>query len=89
MASFLADNAPTFAGGSVLKPRVLTQEYKIDHPKPADGEELLARASVISAGRRHAVCRCDVFAAGAYRGDTLCAAAQGTIASIASMEEAR
>jgi acyl-coenzyme A thioesterase PaaI-like protein len=27
VVSFLADNALTFAGGSVLGPRVLTQEY--------------------------------------------------------------
>ncbi len=89
VVSFLADNALTFAGGSVLGPRVLTQEYKINYLRPADGEKLSARASVVSVGRRHAVCRCDVFAAGANGNETLCAAVQGTIASIASPEEAR
>lgn len=87
--SFLADNALTFAGGSVLGPKVLTQEYKINYPRPADGEALSARASVVSAGRRHAVCRCDVFAAGADGSETLCAAAQGTIAVVVLPEEAR
>jgi uncharacterized protein (TIGR00369 family) len=86
---YLADNALTFAGGSVLGPGVLTQEYKINYLRPADGERLSARASVVSAGRRHAVCRCEVFAADADGDETLCAAAQGTIASVASPEKAR
>jgi uncharacterized protein (TIGR00369 family) len=89
VVSFLADNALTFAGGSVLGPRVLTQEYKINYLRPAAGKKLSARATVVSAGRGHAVCRCDVFAAGTDGSETLCAAAQGTIASVASSEEAR
>jgi uncharacterized protein (TIGR00369 family) len=89
VVSFLTDNALTFAGGSVLGPRVLTQEYKINYLRPADGEKLSARASVVSAGKRHAVCRCTVFAPSADGDETLCAAAQGTIASVASPEEAR
>ena len=88
VVSFLADNALTFAGGSVLGPGVLTQEYKIDYLRPAD-EKLSAMAWVVSAGRRHAVCRCDVFAVGADGDKTLCAAAQSTIASVASPGEAR
>ena len=86
---YLTDNALTFAGGSVLGPRVLTQEYKINYLRPAGGERLSARALVVSAGRRHAVCRCDVFDVGADGEETLCAAAQGTIASVATPEEAR
>jgi uncharacterized protein (TIGR00369 family) len=89
VVSFLADNALTFSGGSVLGPGVLTQEYKINYVRPADGEKLSVRASVVSAGRRHAVCRCDVFAADADGDETLCAAAQGTIASVAPPEKAR
>ena len=89
VVSFLADNALTFAGGSVLGPRVLTQEYKINYLRPADGEKLSARASVVHAGSRHAVCRCEVFAAGTDGSETLCAAAQGTIASVASPGGAR
>lgn len=58
----------------------------INYVRSADGEKLLARASVISAGRRHAACRCDVFAAGP---ETLCAAAQGAIVATASPEGAR
>lgn len=33
--SYLADNAMTFAGGSVLGANVLTAEYKINYLKPA------------------------------------------------------
>jgi uncharacterized protein (TIGR00369 family) len=86
---YLTDNALTFAGGSVLGPQEMTQEYKINYLRPAGGEKLSARALVVSAGRRHAVCRCDVFDVGADGGERLCAAAQGTIASVAISEEAR
>lgn len=76
--SYLADNALTFAGGSVLGERVLTSEYKINYLKPARGNLLLARAYVLSAGSRQAVCRCDVIAHHEDQ-ETLCATAQGTI----------
>ena len=76
--SYLADNALTFAGGSVLGDSV-TAEYKINYLRPAkDAERLLAVATVVGSGKTQAVCRCDIFM---LRGDerTLCAAAQGTI----------
>jgi uncharacterized protein (TIGR00369 family) len=76
--SYLADNALTFAGGSVLGPAVLTAEYKINYLRPARGERLIARASVVSTSNRQAVCRCDVWAVQEGE-ETLCAAAQGTI----------
>lgn len=76
--SYLADNALTFAGGSVLGDSV-TSEFKINYLRPAkDAERLLAVASVVGSGKTQAVCRCDIFVLrGAGR--TLCAAAQGTI----------
>lgn len=77
--SYLADNALTFAGGAALKAAVVTGEYKINYLKPAAGVKLVARASVIHAGKNQAVCRCNVFAVGADGAETLCAAAQGTI----------
>lgn len=89
VVSYLADNALTFAGGTVLGLSVLTSEYKINYLKPARGSTLVARASVVSAGRRQAVCRCDVFAASADGDETFCATAQGTIVSVASAEEPR
>jgi uncharacterized protein (TIGR00369 family) len=76
--SFLADNALTFAGGSVLGPAVLTAEYKINYLKPGQGTQLVARGSVLAAGSRQAVCRCEIFAV--HEGqEYLCASAQGTI----------
>ena len=44
--SYAADNALTFAGGSVLGPNVVTAEYKINYLKPAHRAHLIARASV-------------------------------------------
>ncbi|RME84606.1 MAG: PaaI family thioesterase [Caldilineae bacterium] len=76
--SYAADNALTFAGGSVLGEKVVTSEYKINYLRPATGTHLIARASVVHAGRTQAVCRCDVFAV-TDEGERLCAAAQGTI----------
>lgn len=76
--SYLADNALTFAGGSVLGDSV-TSEFKINYLRPArDAERLLAVATVVGSGKTQAVCRCDIFVVrDAER--TLCAAAQGTI----------
>lgn len=76
--SYLADNALTFAGGSVLGPDVLTAEFKLNYLKPGQGETLTARACVISFSKRQAVCRCDVFAGHAGQ-EYLCATALGTI----------
>lgn len=80
--SYAADNALTFAGGSVLGADVLTAEYKINYLRPAVGERLVARATVLYAGRRQAVCRCDVFAVTHEGKERLCASAQGTIMTI-------
>ena len=83
--SYAADNALTFAGGSALGPAVLTSEYKINYLKPARGKLLRARASVIHASKRQAVCRCEIFA---VEGDSenLCAVAQGTIVAVETGE---
>jgi uncharacterized protein (TIGR00369 family) len=75
--AYLADNALTYAGGSVLMP-VITSEFKINYVRPARGELLVARANVIAAGRTQAVCRCDIFVIKDGQ-ETLCATAQGTI----------
>lgn len=79
--SYAADNALTFAGGSVLGPHVLTLEYKINYIRPAVGDVLVAYGTVVSHGKRQSVCRCDVYA---IKGDekTICATAQGTIMTI-------
>ena len=77
--SYLADNALTYAGGSVLGGAVLTSEFKINYLRPAtDADRLVAVATVVGSGRTQAVCRCDVFVERAGE-RKLCAAAQGTI----------
>ena len=77
VVSYLADNALTFAGGSVLGDSV-TLEYKINYLRPAIGQRLVARARVTGSGKTQAVCHCDVFVldGGAEK---MCATAQGTI----------
>lgn len=79
--AYLADNALTFAGGTVLGAKIVTMEFKINYVRRADGDTLIARAQVVHAGKRQAVCRCDIFA---VRDDTemLVAVAQGTIAAL-------
>lgn len=76
--AYLADNALTFAGGTALGGGVLTLEMKINYLRPGKGQRLIARAEVLSAGKRQAVCTCRVFAVQAGV-EVLIAAAQGTI----------
>ncbi len=79
--SYVADNALTFAGGSVLGPRILTAEYKINYLRPAKGDCLRARATVWSSGGRQAVCQCMVHAVEGDK-ESLVAVALGTIMTI-------
>ncbi len=79
--SYLADNALTFAGGSMLGMDVITSEYKINYLKKARGERLVAQAKSASASRRQVVCTCEVWAVTGEE-KTLCALAQGTIVSV-------
>jgi uncharacterized protein (TIGR00369 family) len=81
VVSHLADNCLTYAGGSVLGDCV-TSEYKINYLRPAIGQKLVARATVLSSGKRQAVCACQVFAVDGGE-EKLVAAAQGTITKIA------
>ena len=76
--SYLADNSLSFAGGSVLGVSILTSEYKINYVRPAVGQILIARASVLSSGKRQAVCQCQIFALDEGQ-EKLVAVAQGTI----------
>ena len=83
--SYAADNALTFAGGSALGPAVLTSEYKINFLRPAGSasRKLVARATVVYAGKRQAVCRCNVLSVTEGGEEKLCATALGTISSTA------
>lgn len=58
--AYAADNAITFAAGSVLGPAVLTAGVSIDYLRPAREGVLSATAEVVHAGRRQAVCRADL-----------------------------
>lgn len=86
VVSYLADNALTYAGGSVLGD-VLTLEFKINYLRPATGKRLVARARVTGSGKSQAVCNCDVFAVAEDGAEKLCAAAQGTIWKVAERGE--
>jgi uncharacterized protein (TIGR00369 family) len=84
--SYAADNALTFAGGAALGPAVVTSEFKINYLRPAKGEALVARASVVHAGKRQAVCQCHVYVVLAGQ-ELLCALAQGTIALLGTPQQ--
>lgn len=79
--AYAADNALTFAGGLVLGPAIVTSEFKVNYLRPARAGVLVARASVVHAGKTQAVCRCDVFVRDGGE-ERLCAVAQGTIAAL-------
>lgn len=72
--AYLADNAMTFAAGSVLGPTVLTAGVTVEYLAPARTGPLVAQAVVEHATLRHAVCRVVVTAAG-----TTCAVGQGRV----------
>lgn len=80
--AYAADNALTFAGASRLGLSVLTGGLTVQYLRPAAGRTLVARAEVLHAGRRQAVCRCDVYAVADDGTRTLCAAAQGTVMAV-------
>ncbi|MFF1609278.1 PaaI family thioesterase [Amycolatopsis sp. NPDC058278] len=76
--AYAADNALTFAAGTVLGPALLTAGFTIDYLRPAVGVTLRARAVVVRAGRSGATCRCDLYTVDSSGAATLCAAAQGS-----------
>jgi uncharacterized protein (TIGR00369 family) len=76
--SYAADNALTYVGATVLDALVVTSEFKINYVRPGLGDYILARATLVHAGRNQAVCRCDVFVS-RDGSEKLCAVAQGTI----------
>ena len=86
--SYAADNALTYAGGSALGPSVVTSEFKINYVRPAMGEYIVARATVIHAGKNQAVWRCDVYVSSNHN-ESECATAQGTIARLSQPPESR
>lgn len=75
--SYLADNAITFAAGSLFGD-ALTLELKTNYLRPALGERLIARAEVAHSGKRHAVVRCELLSRSGDE-ERLCALALGTV----------
>ncbi len=78
VVSYAADNAVTFAGGSVLGPAVVTSGLLVQYVRPARGSKLRALADVVSVTASQAVVRCEVLVCG-DDGEVLCAVAQGTV----------
>jgi len=87
VAGAIADSAAGYAAFSLTPPgsAVLTVEYKLNLVAPAQGEMLIARGSVIRAGRTLIIAKADVFAA---RGgaETLCGTLLSTIMVLPATE---
>ena len=81
VVSYAADNALTFAAGSIMNVPIVTSEFKINYVRPAIGEMLIARANTVYVGKSQAVCRCELFVVKEGE-EKLCALAQGTIVRI-------
>jgi acyl-CoA thioesterase len=75
--SYLADNCITFAAGSILG-KCVTSEYKINYLRPAIGDILIARSTVLSSGKSQATCECKIYVITENQ-EKLVAVALGTI----------
>jgi len=78
IVGLMADNACAWAGASVVGD-VVTGGYTIDFLRPAQGERLRAKGTVVKAGKRQVVVRADVWAESAGAEPVHVAAAQATI----------
>ena len=78
IVGLMADNACAWAGASVAGD-VVTGGYTIDFLRPAKGERLRARGSVVKAGKRQVVVRADVWAESDDAAPVHVAVAQATI----------
>ncbi|PQP21229.1 PaaI family thioesterase [Rhodococcus opacus] len=76
--SYAADNALTFAAGTLLGANIMTAGFTITYLRPAQGVLLRADARADASTRRQALCRCDIYAVQDDGSEVLCAAAQGT-----------
>ncbi|MEV6277079.1 PaaI family thioesterase [Nocardia sp. NPDC051832] len=86
--AYAADNALTFAAGTVLGANVLTGGFSVTYLRPAAGDRLRAQAKVTGATRRQAVVSCEIYAETAGSEPVLCAVAQGTTRSVERALEA-
>ncbi|MEU2037884.1 PaaI family thioesterase [Nocardia niwae] len=76
--AYAADNALTFAAGTVLGANVLTGGVTLTYLRPAAGDRLRVEAAVTGATRRQAVAHCQIYAESPDREPVLCAVGQGT-----------
>jgi uncharacterized protein (TIGR00369 family) len=76
--AYLADNALTFAGGFAMGGGVLTADLKLNYVRPAVGQMLIARATVVTAGKTQAVCRGEVIVSNEGV-EKVCLIAQGMV----------
>lgn len=79
----IADTAGGYAAYSLMQTdeSVLTVEYKLNLLRPAKGEVLIARSSVIKAGKTLTVCSSNVFVK-INETETLCATALVTLIAL-------
>ena len=80
VVGMIADSAAGYAAMSVVPEgtSVLTVEYKINMVAPANGDQIVARGSVLRAGRTLILTKADVYAVKDGT-ETLCAVMQQTI----------
>ncbi|UVO13998.1 hotdog fold thioesterase [Mycobacterium sp. SVM_VP21] len=87
--AYAADNALTFAAGSVLGPNVLTGGMTVNYLRPARDGVLRAHAAVARGSARQAVCTVEIFVtASEDTAPTLCAIAQGWVVQTDSPKKA-
>ncbi len=76
--SYAADNALTFAAGTVLGANIMTAGFTITYLRPRTGRAAAGGRRADASTRRQALCRCDIYAVQDDGSEVLCAAAQGT-----------
>jgi uncharacterized protein (TIGR00369 family) len=86
IVGLMADNACAWAGASVVGD-VVTGGYTIDFLRPAKGQQLRARGTVIKAGKRQVVVRADVWAESDGEAPVHVAAAQATIVPTGQIQQ--
>jgi len=84
----IADSACGYAAYSLMPTgsEVLSVEFKVNLLRPAQGENFIARAEVIKAGRTLTVVRADVFTVAGDGDRELVATMQGTMIAVRKRE---
>jgi uncharacterized protein (TIGR00369 family) len=84
----IADSACGYAAFSLMPPgaSVLSVEFKLNLLRPAQGDEFVARAQVVKAGRNLTVVRCEVFGSQGAGDRRLVATMEGTMMCVIGPE---